>query len=234
MLRVSEIYASIQGEGPKVGVPTIFLRFGGCNLRCSGWPCDTQHAIDPKFRQEWKSAPETVIAATVIDLQRTTGCKNVCLTGGEPFLQNKARLNNLTSLLMKKGFEIECFSNGQLEYPEWAGNAISFVMDWKLPGSEEYHAKSPIQTRNLELLDNSAFASRHAVKFTIADEADFDVAKDIWNDKVSFTSLQVYAGVVWGKLDNSKLIEWMLAERLPWKFTAQIHNMIWDRNKRGI
>jgi len=65
-MRLSELYTSIQGEGPRVGQPVQFMRFAGCNLRCPSWPCDTQHAIDAaRYRHEWETVTPEELAGRV-------------------------------------------------------------------------------------------------------------------------------------------------------------------------
>ena len=112
MLRTVEIYHSYQGEGPQTGKPTTFVRFAGCNLKCPAWPCDTQHAIDPKlFRDKqtfWKDTP------SLIDEILSFKCENVCLTGGEVFLQPQVELTHLVMHLKGEGAFVECFTHGTL------------------------------------------------------------------------------------------------------------------------
>lgn len=228
MLRVSEIYLSVQGEGPHVGTPTVFVRFAGCNLRCPGWPCDTPHAIDPsKYRQEWKFLSPEEVAITIRDIAAGARVR-VCFTGGEPLLQPSADLKELAELLCTS-HAIDCFSNGTIEYPSWMQNEdIVFVMDWKLPGSGE------ISTASARFENMRGFCSDDTIKFTIANREDFEHAIAIWKEVASQTDAQFYAGVVWGKLDNATLVEWMLKAKLPWKLNVQVHNHIWPREQRGI
>lgn len=235
-MRISEIYLSVQGEGPRVGEPTVFIRFAGCNLRCAGWPCDTLHAIDPeKYRQEWKQMSVEEIAEEVTNLSWELMQFNVCLTGGEPFLQNEEDLKELTDQLYKRGAAVvECFSNGTLLYPEWVNdlNGIYLIMDWKLPSSGEA-CDDPTRIANLKRL---AKGGGHSIKFVIGDRRDYEQAKLLYGDYVedSYFSGEVYYGVVWNKLTNSELISWVLEDGLPWRLNVQVHNYIWDRRKRGI
>lgn len=233
-LRVSEIYLSIQGEGPRVGSPTVFIRFGGCNLRCPLWPCDSQFAVDPKFRKEWiRMSPEQVAAAA---MHAAAGFDNVniCLTGGEPFLQQGKALEELVWLLSRqREIEvIECFSNGTLPYPRWALDDVAFVVDWKLLGSGEAETGTAVRLENLKHL----IWGEDVIKFTIAGEEDYLMAKVIYEEHVlpHSSMMEVFAGVVWGKLTNEELVSWMLRDHLPWRLNVQVHNHVWDRNKRGI
>lgn len=231
-MRISEIYLSVQGEGPNVGTPTVFVRFAGCNLRCPGWPCDTPFAIYPKeYRQEWKEMEPSEIAAHVATIARDLDKYNVCLTGGEPFLQNHDSMSDLIDFLhLQRGVRaVECFSNGTIPYPDWIEN-IQVIMDWKLDGSgEDPHDDSRL--KNLHRLGAGS-----AVKFVCKDEKDFKQALELYSQYIfaKFPSLTVYYGAVWGTISNADLVELALDAGVPWKLNVQIHNYIWDRTKRGI
>lgn len=230
MIRIDEIYLSVQGEGPRVGIPTVFLRTGGCNLRCPGWPCDTQHAIDIKFRKNWIP---TEVADIVEKVMKVADGRqiNVCLTGGEPFLQNNHELMRLVGALSQLSIvdDIECFSNGTLEYPEWALENVNFIMDWKLPGSGE----DPLN--NTRLLNLSNLTDDDAVKFVIKDRADYEMAVGLYDQYICGSSgVEVFYGVAWDQLTNATLIGWVMEDKLPWRLNVQMHNYIWDRRKRGI
>lgn len=233
MLRISEVYLSTQGEGPYVGSPTVFVRFAGCNLRCPGWPCDTPHAIYPgEYRSEWRTVTVDELVGEVHSASQGLPSYRVCLTGGEPFIQNVLQLEEFVDLLRKmvEVSGIDCFTNGTLAYPNWATEKLHIVMDWKLPGSGEVvFDKNRIYNAE-RLYPNSA------VKFTIASREDFEAAVQIYR-KGNLTwpwGVKVYAGVVWGKVENKQLIDWMYQERLPWLLNVQLHNYIWPREQRGI
>ncbi len=104
-LKIAEIFASLQGEGLRQGEPSIFIRFAGCNLRCSF--CDTKWA--------WRGGEEITleaIMARVLDENRHFPCSWVCLTGGEPLLQP---ISSLIRVLKKAGFYVQIETNGTLE-----------------------------------------------------------------------------------------------------------------------
>jgi 7-carboxy-7-deazaguanine synthase len=229
MLRVSEFYTSIQGEGPNVGRPTIFLRFAGCNLKCAGWACDTQHAIDPAIftKEQVKYEPEK-LAKELIKLQ----VPNICLTGGEPFLQARDGMLDLLKHLYKlhtASVEVEVFTNGTREIPKVLRTYIhNIILDWKLPGSGE----------NLRLLEATVFDnirllnSRDAIKFTIADRNDYELAKERFYEFLATFRGVVFCGPVWGKIDSRELVEWMLKDNMPWFLNTQLHKYIWDPDER--
>src|SRR6266498_4505304 len=129
-MRLVEVYTSIQGEGVNVGKPTQFVRFGGCNLRCEGWACDTPFAIYPKeYRHTWEKLEPQEVYDRIASWP-----KHVCLTGGEPHLQPVSELIALSNFLRYGDYTFEVFTNGT--YP-LVLNDCSYVMDWKLLGSGE-------------------------------------------------------------------------------------------------
>jgi len=228
-LRVVETYVSYQGEGPNTSRPTVFVRFAGCNFKCPGWPCDTQHAIDPKlFTKTQRVVDPLVLAQEVVEL----GVDNVCLTGGEVFLQNTEALKAFVSEVNSFA-NVECFTNGALW---WDHNIVhligNFILDWKLPGSGEVYKDEAAFFSNLEKLNQE-----DAVKFTIKDRKDYVEAKRRYEEYVDVTRSgpRVYAGVVWGQeLTTEQLCAWMIEDRLPWNLNVQVHKYVWHPDKQGV
>lgn len=231
-MRISEVYASVQGEGPNVGEKTVFTRFAGCNLRCPGWPCDTQHAIDPKYREQWYKITPEDLRITVWNTARLAGATTITLTGGEPFLQKDSELQSLVEELQYlHKYRIEAFTNGTLPYPDWAIDRVSMIMDWKLPGSGE-DTMNKTRMENVEKLSRSPLPQ--AVKFVCKDMHDMITAHALWSVYLEGTGIIPYYGKVWdGKTTDAKLVEYVMQEQLPWKLNVQLHNYIWPANERG-
>lgn len=230
-MRISEIYTSMQGEGPRVGLPTIFLRFAGCNLSCPGWPCDTQHAIDPKlYRSEWQERGPEQVFDMVMEQVVKTGARNVCFTGGEPFLQRNEDLRQLVSRLHSQRLHMEAFTNGTLEWPDWAIYSFNgLVMDWKLSGSGE-----KIDPLGTMMKNASRLSSKDAIKFTVKDREDITEAYAAWNMLSQITNAQVFCGPVWGSgnITPGGVADWILEHRLPWRLNIQVHKYIWPPDAR--
>jgi 7-carboxy-7-deazaguanine synthase len=234
-LRLIEHYVSTQGEGPRVGTLTQFVRFAGCNLKCAKWPCDSEFAINPKlYRDEQKSMYHHEVAQKARDLRTLTGALNICLTGGEPFLQPNEELLRLLKQLNIQGggaYTFEAFTNGTFEVSEAFFEAgLRLVMDWKLPGSGEQTWINQ-RTRNLTRM---AYGGGHAVKFTIADEADFDVALQVWDAVVMDSAVEVFVGPVWDdKWGATDVVDLIKKYKVPWRLNVQIHNYIYGAQVRG-
>jgi 7-carboxy-7-deazaguanine synthase len=228
-LRLLEHYYSVQGEGPRVGVPTQFVRFAGCNLRCALWPCDTPYAIDPKlFTKEQKEVTAEVLSAQISSMRQETGANNVCLTGGEPMLQKLTPLVHLVERVRGNGFRVEMFSNGTIRYPYEIESNVAIVMDWKLPGSGEVH-NLPDRAGNYRRLITS-MRGDHSVKFTVASMTDLEIARGINHDY--HIRLPVYVGPVWGKMEPRDIVDFVRENKLPWRLNLQTHKYIWNPEAR--
>jgi 7-carboxy-7-deazaguanine synthase len=225
-MKLSELYTSVQGEGPDVGRLTQFVRFAGCNLRCPGWPCDTEHAINPaKYRNEW----ETIDTYTLYGRIVAGKLWHITLTGGEPFLQKEEDLDTLVNVYAMN-YEVNIFTNGTLEWPDWVEyDRVKMIMDWKLPGSGE---DGYLETR---LRNLGHLRDKDAVKFVCVDKGDYNTAiATIEAHPELFQYVgHLYVGAAWGKVKEAEVVEWM-KERNPhnFKLNVQVHNYLWDRNAR--
>ena len=229
-LRVSEIYGSTQGEGPMTGYPTIFLRFAGCNLRCPGWPCDTEHAINPAiWRKESTKHTTDALVEIVAEQANSMGIKNICWTGGEPFMQKNVELEKLFYGLRDLGFGQECFTNGTYEFPEWAYD-LPMMMDWKLAGSGEGDVKIDNRLANI-----NNFTEKDGVKFVIKTEQDLAEAKSLtdWFIKLKIKP-RLWVGAAWEQIKEADLVAFILENKMPWSLNVQTHKYIWDPDERAV
>ena len=204
-LRVSEIFASLQGESTTVGVPTVFVRLTGCPLRCH-W-CDTTYA----FLGGKRLTIDEILARVA-----SFGLSEVCVTGGEPLAQPACR--ELLTLLADAGYRVSLETSGALSI---AGldPRVRRVMDLKAPGSGE---------ADKNLWDNLEHLRAHdEVKFVLADRADYEWAKDILERHDLARRATVLFSPVAGSLPPSTLAEWIVADRLPVRFQLQLHKILW-------
>ena len=227
-LRLSEHFVSPQGEGPRTGVMTQFIRFAGCNMRCPGWPCDTQYAILPEIwrHDSYMRAPEE-LASDVWDRVATTGASAINLTGGEPFQQPNHLLEKFVARLTDV-ISIECFSNGSFIYPQWALDRIDFVMDWKLEGSGEAATKREERTVNAY-----RFKPSDAIKFVVTGVVDLQEAQEVWRWLKNDTPAQFWVGAAWGLYKSADIVEYVKKYQLPWCLNVQVHNYIYNPQERG-
>lgn len=230
-LRLVEHYASTQGEGPRTGKTTQFIRFAGCNMTCAGWPCDTPFAVDPAIYREnsyWRE-PSNLLNDAVL-MRNETGANNLCLTGGEPFLQPNTLLEEFTALAIAEGFEVEAFSNGSFIYSKDALKMIDFMMDWKLDGSGEGDTR--LENRRANALN---LKPGSGIKFVCKDEVDFNQAMEIYNELKDLVNpgVRFWAGSAWAVFPEREVVELILKNQLPWSLNVQVHNFVWPANERG-
>lgn len=237
-LRLVEHYTSVQGEGPRTGVMTQFVRFAGCNMRCPGWPCDTQHAIQPSIylrkkspTQEagsYKRTPQELVG-DVIQKAHETGARNICLTGGEPFMQPIEKMTEFIKAIAGT-YTIEAFSNGSFTYTLPILERVNFIMDWKLPGSGE--ADTALSNR----LDNALrLKDTDAIKFVVTNYVDeLDALKTYRMLKEADCKAMFYIGAAWDRITVPEILKFIEDHKLDWKVNVQVHKYIWDPDKQGV
>jgi 7-carboxy-7-deazaguanine synthase len=209
-MKVNEIFYSIQGEGTLVGVPSIFLRFTGCNLRCSF--CDTTYA--------YKKGTEMSVQEILHEIKKFA-CTTICLTGGEPLLQKDAP--RLIECLLQKKYKICLETNGSISIKQFVGKKSLMVsLDIKCPSSGSY---DQMKMKNLSYLSRN-----DQLKFIIKNKEDYDCAKKIL--KKYNPSCIVFFQPVWGT-NPKKLASWILNDRITVRLSLQLHKMIWG-TKRGV
>jgi len=210
---ITEIFKSIQGESTFAGLPCIFVRLTGCNLRCT-W-CDTAYA----FHGGKKMTVEEVRAQV-----HQLGGKLVEITGGEPLLQNE--VYPLTDQLLADGFQVLVETSGERNISKLARTVIK-VLDVKCPGSGE---GGTFCLDNLDALD-----WKDQVKFVIADENDYSFARDFMlKHDVAKRVEEVILSPVFGKLHPRQLTEWILRDGLEVRLGLQIHKFIWNPDTHGV
>jgi 7-carboxy-7-deazaguanine synthase len=205
-LRITEVFASIQGEATRAGLPTVFVRLTGCPLRCS-W-CDTEYAFH---------GGNSVSIDSLVSEVASLGIRHVCVTGGEPLAQPAC--HTLMKRLCDEGFAVSLETSGALDIGS-VDERVSRVMDLKAPGSGEV-------SRNR--WDNLALLRPHdEVKFVLADEADYLWARDIVAAHALSTRCAVLFSPVEGRLSPAELAEWIVRDRLEVRFQLQLHKILWS------
>ena len=204
-LRVTEIFASLQGEADAAGWPTVFVRLTGCPLRC-GY-CDTTYAFQ---------GGEPLALGEILDRVAAEGIERVCVTGGEPLAQKGCKA--LLTALCEAGYQVSLETSGALPV---AGidPRVAKVMDIKTPGSGEVER---IQWCNLEHL-----SPRDQIKFVICDRADYEWARGQVEARELAEICTVLFSPAAGRLEPRMLAEWILEDRLPVRFQMQLHKLLW-------
>jgi len=209
-MKVNEIFYSIQGEGILVGVPSIFLRFAGCNLRCSF--CDTKYA--------YKQGTEMNIQE-ILDEIKKFACPYICLTGGEPLLQKDT--TKLIESLLQKNYQICLETNGSISIKNLTGiKSLIISLDIKCPSSGSHEQ---MNMKNILYL-----TKKDQLKFIIKNKEDYNYAKKIL--KKYDSPCTVFFQPIWGT-NPKKLASWILNDGLPVRLSLQLHKIIWG-TKRGV
>jgi 7-carboxy-7-deazaguanine synthase len=222
-----EIYKSVQGESSFAGLPCIFVRLAGCNLRCS-W-CDSEYTFKGGYKQSLDEVEAAVAALAPVRL--------VEFTGGEPMLQER-ELVTLMERMLPQGYTLMIETSGERPL----GNVpkdVHKIVDVKCPGSGEG------ETFRMENLD--ALTRRDEVKFVISDRKDYEFAREF---TVAHRLDQRAGAVLFSPafkkapslerstsncaLDPRPLVEWMLADGVPARLSLQIHKYIWEPQKKGV
>ena len=214
MLRVTEIFRSIQGESTHAGRPCTFVRLTGCPMRCV-W-CDSEYTF---------TGGEHVSIDNIMAQVNAFGCKLVEVTGGEPLAQQQA--SKLIERLCDEGYEVLVETGG---YVSTAGldPRAKVILDIKCPASRE---EARNDWSNLERLR----ADKDEVKFVIADEADWLYAKSLIekHDLESRTNA-VLISPAWGLVDLQALAEWVAGSGLKVRMQLQLHKYIWGPDVKGV
>ncbi len=204
-LKISEIFYSLQGEGSRVGLPTVFIRLTGCPLRCV-W-CDTEYAF---------SGGQLMSLADILAETAHHAPHRVCVTGGEPLAQ-KACLP-LLAQLCDAGYEVSLETSGALDIGS-VDPRVARIVDLKAPGSGEFEKN---RWNNLALL-----TPRDELKFVIKDRADYEWARDTLRERQLDHVCTLLFSPVQGELAGQTLADWILEDRLPVRFQLQLHKLLW-------
>ncbi len=227
-MHLIELYKSVQGESSFAGLPCIFVRLAGCNLRCA-W-CDSEYTFSggkPFTNQQITSEIEALAPCTLIEF-----------TGGEPMLQARDLLP-LMEQLLARNYTLMIETSGERPLAE-VPKAVHKIVDVKCPGSGA--AFGSFRMENL-----SALTKEDEMKFVLSDRQDYEFARDFirahaLDEKVgsillspAFTKtpspLRTAENMA---LDPRNIVHWMLADGLPARLSLQIHKFIWEPMKKGV
>ncbi len=219
-MRVVEKFVSIDGEGPMAGELAVFIRFEGCNLRCS-W-CDTDYS--------WKSTDcEDLSIDEICEYIKQTGVHHVTLTGGEPLLhQDIDQL--LERLSISQDLLIHIETNGSVAISEFKrkyAENIRYIVDYKLPASG--------MTNNMDIENLESVTSDDVYKFVIASQLDLEKTYEIVREYNLGSRCKVFLSPVMEHINPQEIVEFMKDKRLEGvKLQLQLHKFIWPKECRGV
>jgi 7-carboxy-7-deazaguanine synthase len=227
-MQVTEIYKSLQGESTHAGLPCVFVRLTGCNLRCS-W-CDSEYTFQGGRKMDTEAVQDEVMR-----LSPNGGL--VEITGGEPMLQERELLPLMRQLL-EAGYRVLLETSGERPLERVPAGVIKIV-DVKCPDSGEPYT---FHIENLETL-----TAQDEVKFVLSGRADYEFARDFTHrHRLAERVHAVLFSPAFRKdatgardsshclLDPQELAEWMLADDVPARLGLQLHKFIWDPAVKGV
>ncbi len=229
---VTEIFKSIQGEGTRAGLPCIFVRLTGCNLRCT-W-CDTAYAFHGGTKmsvEEVFSRVDELAGRSGNGTPSTASIPLVELTGGEPLLQEE--IYPLAENLNGAGYTVMIETSGE-RYIGRLPREVIKIVDVKCPDSGE---PNTFEMKNLE-----ALSKEDEVKFVLSTRRDYEFAREFTKEhrlaervkQVLFSPVFEDPHGKWPGLEPRMLVEWILADGLPVRLGLQLHKFIWDPAMRGV
>jgi 7-carboxy-7-deazaguanine synthase len=223
---ITEIFKSIQGEGTRAGLPCIFVRLTGCNLRCV-W-CDTEYAFHGGTKY---TLDEVLSKVRSLAGGGDTRVPLVEITGGEPLLQKETP--ELAEKLLADGYTVMIETSGE-RFVGMLPREVIKIVDVKCPDSGE---GGTFDMTNLDAVD-----AKDEIKFVIASRRDYDFARGFTEQyqlrsrvhQVIFSPAFPDPAGRWPGLESRQLAEWILADRLPVRLGLQLHKFIWDPAMKGV
>lgn len=214
MLRVTEVFRSIQGESTHAGRACTFIRLTGCPMRCV-W-CDSEYTF---------SGGELISIDDLMTQVHAFGCRLVEVTGGEPLAQKEAF--PLIERLCDEGFEVLIETGGYVATDD-VDQRAKIILDVKCPASGE------VERNHWTNLDHLR-ADKDEVKFVVADRGDFDFALRVIHDyKLHERTHAVLISPAWGQIDLQQLANWITEAGSPVRLQLQLHKYIWGPEVHGV
>jgi 7-carboxy-7-deazaguanine synthase len=235
-MTISEIFRSIQGEGTRAGLPCIFVRLTGCNLRCT-W-CDTAYAFHGGTKMSVEEVLARVEELSIVPARNEPGDATISrnlslveLTGGEPLLQPE--VIPLSQKLLDGGYRVMMETSGERPVAALPREVVKIV-DVKCPDSGE---PDTFLMENLDALDD-----KDEIKFVIATRRDYEFARDftLQHDlprripQVILSPVHADPAGAWPGMNVQDLVAWILADGLPVRLGLQLHKFIWHPATRGV
>jgi 7-carboxy-7-deazaguanine synthase len=205
VLKIHEIFHSLQGESTRVGLPTVFVRLTGCPLRC-GY-CDTAYAFQ---------GGENMTLDQILERVASYGARYVTVTGGEPLAQKQSIA--LMNRLCDAGYDVSLETGGSLDTSQ-VDPRVSVILDIKTPGSGEVQKNLWTNLDHLKPTDE--------VKFVLCGREDYDWAKQMLAEHAISEKCTVLFSPVYSQLNPTDLADWVLQDHLPVRMQVQLHKILW-------
>jgi len=205
LIRITEIFHSLQGESVTMGLPTVFIRLTGCPLRCQY--CDTAYAF---------SGGNRLKLTDILSRTQNFNCKYVCVTGGEPLAQPNCLI--LLKELCDLRYYVSLETSGAISIADVDPRVI-IVMDLKTPDSAEC---------DKNLLSNIPLLKQQdQIKFVLCSREDYEWSCNILKTIAAQTPAQILFSPSYNQLDPATLANWIIEDKLSVRFQIQLHKLLW-------
>ncbi len=212
MIKINEIFYSIQGETTYTGHPTVFVRTTGCNLRCTY--CDTKYSY---HEGQFLSSEE------ILQKIESYGASYVCITGGEPLLQKE--ILPLMKTLCDKSYNVSLETSGSKSCRD-VDPRVKIILDVKTPDSG---AKDSFLLENLDFVNEKT-----EVKFVVCSQEDFNWSEQFCRQHDLFKKFVVLYSPSYGQVSERWLAENILEKKSSARLQLQLHKYIWNPDLRGV
>jgi len=205
LLKITEIFHSLQGEARDAGRPTVFIRLTGCPLRCVY--CDSEYAF---YGGEWIHIDQ------IMEQVAAYQTKYICVTGGEPLAQK--RCHELLDKLCEAGYQVSLETSGAIDVSQ-VDKRVSRVVDIKTPDSGEVERNL---WSNLDVL-----TAHDQIKFVVCSRKDYDWTVNEIRSRDLERNLDILLSPAWGQVDATELASWVLQDKLNVRLQLQLHKILW-------
>ena len=211
VIKINEIFFSLQGESSRIGLPTVFIRLTGCPMRCNY--CDTAYAFN---------GGENLTIHAILAKVASYKTQYITVTGGEPLVQRECL--DLLTALCDSSYEVSLETGGALTIKD-VDPRVKIILDIKTPGSGE--------VKNYHWPNLNYLKAKDEIKLVITDHEDYLWAKNTIQEKNLLENFDILFSPSFEQVESQDLAEWILKDQLPVRLQLQLHKIIWGQ-KPGV
>ena len=211
VIKINEIFFSLQGESSRIGLPTVFIRLTGCPMRCNY--CDTAYAFN---------GGENLTIHAILAKVASYKTQYITVTGGEPLPQRECL--DLLTTLCDSSYEVSLETGGALTIKD-VDPRVKIILDIKTPGSGE--------VKNYHWPNLNYLKAKDEIKLVITDHEDYLWAKNTIQEKNLLGNFDILFSPSFEQVESQDLAEWILKDQLPVRLQLQLHKILWGQ-KPGV
>lgn len=211
VIKINEIFFSLQGESSRIGLPTVFIRLTGCPMRCNY--CDTAYAFN---------GGENLTIHAILAKVASYKTQYITVTGGEPLAQRECL--DLLTALCDSSYEVSLETGGALTIKD-VDPRVKIILDIKTPGSGE--------VKNYHWPNLNYLKAKDEIKLVITDHEDYLWAKNTIQEKNLLGNFDILFSPSFEQVESQDLAEWILKDQLPVRLQLQLHKILWGQ-KPGV